>query len=111
MSSVQSDSFPKSKRSRETHALQVQAFLDASDEVDIDEEIAEDILQGFDGYLDDGEGEDVDIGNYRETNNNLDGDIHHDESGDQNGSDDDRDPRLDALGYEGMSSISKFVRM
>ena len=46
---------PKSKRQREVYALQVQAFLDAADEVDINEEIAMDILQGFDGSLHIGE--------------------------------------------------------
>lgn len=47
----QDPSFYKSKRKREVFARQVQAFLDASDEVDIDQEIVDDILQGFDGEL------------------------------------------------------------
>lgn len=106
MNSSQSDPLPKSKRWRETHALQVQAFLDASDEVDIDEETAEDILQGFDGYLAESEGEDVDIGNYQDPINTLDANIHHDRSDDQSGNDDGRDAMLDALQYEGMPLIS-----
>jgi NAD-dependent histone deacetylase SIR2 len=39
----------------------VQAFLDAADEVDIDEETAMDILQGFDGDLHIGEDDEVNV--------------------------------------------------
>jgi hypothetical protein len=101
VNSLPSGSFLISKRWRETYALQVQAFLDASDEVDMDEEIAEDILEGFDGYLDDNEEGDVDIGNYTQPSNTLGANIHYDGGS----SNDDRDPRLDALEYEGMSLI------
>lgn len=52
---------PKSNRRHAVHALQVQAFLDAADEVDIDQEIVDDILQGFNGKLNIGEDGDVDI--------------------------------------------------
>jgi hypothetical protein len=59
--SSRDSSSPKSERQREVYALQVQAFLDAADEVDIDEETAMDILQGFDGDLHIGEDDEVNV--------------------------------------------------
>ncbi|KAF7983747.1 hypothetical protein HWV62_19721 [Athelia sp. TMB] len=50
-----------SKYRREAYALQVQAFINAADEVDIDEEIIDDILDGFDGPIRGLDGDDVDV--------------------------------------------------
>lgn len=51
----------QSTRRRQAHALQVQAFLNAADEVDIDEEIAEDLLDGLEGDINFGDEIEVDI--------------------------------------------------
>lgn len=51
----------KSRYRRDTYALQVQAFLNAADEVDVDEETIEDILDGYEGKIDLLEEEDVDV--------------------------------------------------
>ena len=41
----------RSSRRRQAHVLQVQAFLNAADEVDIDEEVENDLLDGLEGDL------------------------------------------------------------
>ena len=51
----------RSTRRRRAHILQVQAFLNASDEVDIDEDIEKDLLDGLESDLDLGDEIEVDI--------------------------------------------------
>lgn len=85
-----------SHKAKRIHALQAQVFLDASDEVDIDEEIAEDILQGFDGYLIDGE-EEVDIGSGKERSETCAADVHDHEGDDWQSGDSEGDSWLDTF--------------
>ena len=52
---------PKSTRPCQAHVLQVQAFVNAADEVDIDDEIAKDLLDGLEGDINLGDEIEVDI--------------------------------------------------
>jgi hypothetical protein len=85
----------------------VQGFLDASDEVDIDQEIVDDILDGFDGYLNDCEEEDVDVDGGKET---LMPDEQDDGgNSDWKGSDDDGESGLDVPEDEGVCFFRHIV--
>jgi NAD-dependent histone deacetylase SIR2 len=91
------------------YALQVQAFLDAADEVDIDQEIAADILQGFDGDLHGGEFDDdldIEADNTRTAINAQEDD---EEDKDWEGGDDDDDSDLDAFEEEGEIVVILFT--
>jgi NAD-dependent histone deacetylase SIR2 len=99
-------SFTKSKPQRDVYALQVQAFLDAADEVDIDQEIATDILQGFDGDL---QGNEIEIEADGKANADYAINVHKsdEEDSDLGDAGDDDSSELDAYEEEGeISEIS-----
>jgi len=96
----------KSKRQREVYTLQVQAFLDAADEVDIDQDIAADILQGFDGDLNNGIYDEVDVEANRESSTGAAINMLDDEEDRDWGDGDDEGSELDALGEEGAVDIT-----
>lgn len=108
----------KSKRQREVHALQVRAFLDAADEVDIDQEIAVDILEGFDGDAGGADFDDeVDVEADEESSTGtalVNTPENDDDDEDWEGADDDDSSEADMLEEKGEVSVifsSIFVRV
>lgn len=98
----------KLKRQRETYSLQVRAFLDAADEVDIDQDVATDILEGFEGDINDDEGNEVDVEADGELSTNT-AIYSEDDDDNDNGwkvGDDDEDPESDAQEEEGGLTVN-----
>jgi hypothetical protein len=83
------------------YALQVQAFLDAADEVDIDEDITADILRDFDGNLHNDEDGEVNVDVDGEPNVGIAMGGQDGEDKDWESEDDDASSELDVLEEEG----------
>lgn len=104
-SAQNANSTEKSRYRREAYASQVQAFINAADEVDIDEETINDILDGFDGEIDAMEegGSDVDVESAANASApaGLDGTESEDEAdAESDGAEEDPDAQLEQLSDE-----------
>ncbi|KZP30481.1 DHS-like NAD/FAD-binding domain-containing protein [Athelia psychrophila] len=104
-SAQNANSTEKSRYRREAYASQVQAFINAADEVDIDEETIDDILDGFDGEIDAMEegGSDVDVESAANASApaGLDGTESEDEAdAESDGAEEDPDAQLEQLSDE-----------